>query len=131
MLMGRGRDKWDHAFERGVFPERQDVLLLGSLPVIALAAWLAPETAWLPMSKGAARVSGPLNRKRDENARIIAALLSDRLRPHGAAAVAEEIGAHHHHSRGETPRILRFALAWTVHRLGDDRPGGTVVKSAG
>jgi hypothetical protein len=28
--MGRVRDKWDHAFERGVFPARQDVLLLGS-----------------------------------------------------------------------------------------------------
>ena len=122
--MGRVRDKWDHAFERGVFPERQDVLLLGYLPVIALAAWLAPETVWLPMSKGAARVSGPLNRKRAENARIIAALLSDRLRPHGAAAVAEEIGAHHH-IRASVDALLSIqvvAAAYLAGRKGTSPP---------
>lgn len=102
------RPQWGAGPDRGLVPTPRDVLLLGYLPVVALLSWLLPEATWPSLCAAAARLSGYAGRKRAENTRHIARLLAARVSSDGAASIAAEIGAHHHHTRLQLFRCYRF-----------------------
>lgn len=111
---------WQRARERGWIPSRRDLLLLGYLPPLTVMAWLAPESAWMPICARMARFSGRAGTRRGENTKRIAALLSDRDVREAPTQIAAGIGTHHHLARLQWLRCYR-SEAWRPHVVLDGR----------
>jgi lauroyl/myristoyl acyltransferase len=105
--MPRTLGTWNRKVDIGMLPARRDLLLLGYLPPMALAAWLVPEAAWMRLCMAVTRLSGGIAKQRADNARTIARLLPDRFSADEARRIAAACSAYNHDARLHVLRCLR------------------------